>query len=49
MEGEGVEQNQDWMNPQTPSTAEMTPGHCWDTLNNCFGWLNFQKTMGLGE
>lgn len=47
-EGEGVERNWDWLNPQAPSTAEMTPGHRWDTLNDCFGWLNFRKSMGLG-
>lgn len=48
-EGEGVERNWDWLNPQAPSTAEMTPGHRWDTLNDCFGWLNFRKSMVLGE
>ena len=47
-EGEGVEWNWDWMNPQVPSTCEMTLGSQWDTLNDCFGWLNFQKSMGLG-
>ena len=47
-EGGGVERNWDWINPQAPSTCEMTPGNRWDTLNDCFGWLNFQKSMGLG-
>lgn len=47
-EGEGVEWNWDWMNPQVPSTCEMTLGNQWDTLNDCFGWLNFQKSIGLG-
>ena len=48
-EGKGVEQNWDWRNPQEASTSEMTPGNWWDTLNDCFGWLNFWKSMGLGE
>lgn len=48
-EGEGVERNWDWMNPQAASTCEMTPGHRWDTLDDCFGWLNFRKSMGLGK
>jgi hypothetical protein len=26
----------------------MTPGHCWDTLDDCATWLNYRKTMGLG-
>ena len=48
-EEEGVERNWDWLNPQSPSTCEMMPGNRWDTLNDCFSWLNFQKSMGLGE
>lgn len=30
-EGEGVERG--------PSTAEMLPGHRWETLDDCFGWV----------
>ena len=48
-EGEGVEQNWYWLNPQAPSTAKMMQGHQWDTLNDWFGWLNLHKTMGLGQ
>ena len=47
-EGEGVERNWDWMNPQAPSTCEMTLGNQCNMLNDCFGWLNFWKSMGLG-
>ena len=47
-DGEGVERNWDELNGQAPSTAEMVPGHRWETLNDCCGWANFRKTMGLG-
>ena len=47
-EGEGVERNWDELNGQALSTAEMVPGHRWETLNDCCGWANFRKTMGLG-
>jgi hypothetical protein len=47
-EGEGVERTWDWLNGQAVSTAEMTPGHRWDTLDDCAAWLNYRKTMGLG-
>lgn len=47
-EGEGVERNWKELNGQAASTAEMTPGHRWETLDYCCGWLNFRKTMGLG-
>lgn len=47
-DGEGVERNWDDLNPQAPSTAEMTPGHRWETLDVCCGWVNYRKTMGLG-
>lgn len=47
-EGEGVERNWKDLNGQAASTAEMTPGHRWETLDYCCGWLNFRKTMGLG-
>ena len=47
-EGEGVKRNWDELNGQAPLTAEMVPGHRWETLNDCCGWANFRKTMGLG-
>lgn len=48
-DGEGVERNWDELNGQAPSTAEMLPGHRWETLDDCCGWLNWRKTMGLGS
>ena len=47
-DGEGVERNWDDLGAQVASTAEMTPGNRWDTLDDCSGWLNWCKTMGLG-
>jgi hypothetical protein len=47
-DGEGVERNWDELNGQAPSTAEMVPGHRWETLNDSCAWANFRKTMGLG-
>ena len=47
-DGEGVECNWDELNGQAPSTAEMVPGHHWETLNDCCRWANFHKTIGLG-
>ena len=47
-EGEGVERNWDELNGHCPSTAEMLPGHRWETLDDCCGWVNWRKTMGLG-
>jgi len=47
-DGEGVEQNWDELNGQGPSTSEMLPGARWDTLDDCCGWANWQKTTGLG-
>jgi hypothetical protein len=47
-DGEGVEQNWDDLNGQGPSTSEMLPGSRWDTLDDCCGWINWRKTMGLG-
>lgn len=49
MDGEGVERNWDKLNGQAPSTCEMLPGHRWETLDDCAGWVNWRKTMGLGE
>ncbi|KAF7974955.1 hypothetical protein HWV62_10677 [Athelia sp. TMB] len=48
-EGEGVERNWDELNGQAPSTAEMLPGHRWETLDDCCGWANWRKAMGLGS
>lgn len=48
-EGEGVERNWAELNGQAPSTVEMLPGHRWETLDDCCGWANWRKTMGLGE
>lgn len=48
-DGEGVERNWDELNGQAPSTAEMLPGHRWETLDDCCGWANWRKSMGLGE
>jgi hypothetical protein len=47
-DGEGVERNWDELNGQGPSTSEMLLGACWDTLDDCCGWVNWRKTMGLG-
>lgn len=47
-DGEGVKRNWDELNGQAASTSEMTPGHRWETLDNCCRWVNFRKTMGLG-
>lgn len=47
-DGEGVERNWDELNGQGPSTSEMLPGARWDTLDDCCGWVNWRKTMGLG-
>src|SRR5882762_6845508 len=47
-DGEGVERNWDGLNGQAPSTSEMLPGGRWDTLDDCCGWANWRKTMGLG-
>jgi hypothetical protein len=47
-EGEGVERNWDMLNGHGPSTAEMVPGHRWESLDDCCGWVNWRKTMGLG-
>lgn len=48
-EGEGPERNWDELNGQAPSTAEMGPGHRWETLDDCCGWANWRKTTGLGK
>ncbi|KIM82772.1 hypothetical protein PILCRDRAFT_7683 [Piloderma croceum F 1598] len=48
-EGEGMEHNWDMLNGHGPSTAEMVPGHRWETLDDCCGWVNWRKTMGLGN
>jgi hypothetical protein len=48
-DGEGVERNWDELNGQGPSTLEMLPGARWDTLDDCCAWVNWRKTMGLGE
>jgi hypothetical protein len=47
-DSEGVERNWDEINGHGPSTAEMLPRHRWKTLDDCFGWVNWRKTMGLG-
>lgn len=47
-DGEGVERNWAGLNGQAPSTAEMLPGHRWETLDDCCGWANWRKAMGLG-
>jgi hypothetical protein len=47
-EGEGVERNWDELNGQAPSTSEMLPNARWNTLDDCCGWVNWRKTMGLG-
>lgn len=48
-DGEGVERNWDDLNGQAASTSEMLPGHRWETLDDCCGWTNWRKTMGLGK
>jgi Kyakuja-Dileera-Zisupton transposase len=47
-DGEGVECNWDELNGQGPSTSEMLPVARWNTLDDCCGWVNWRKTMGLG-
>ena len=47
-DGEGVERNWAELNGQAASTAEMLPGHRWETLDDCCGWANWRKSMGLG-
>ena len=47
-DNEGVEWNWDDLNGQGPSTSEMLLGACWDTLDDCCAWVNWQKTTGLG-
>ena len=47
-EGEGVECNWDGLNGHGPLTVEMPLRHQWETLDDCCGWINFWKTMGLG-
>jgi Kyakuja-Dileera-Zisupton transposase len=47
-DGEGVERNWKELNGHGPSTSEMLPGARWDTLDDCCGWVNWRKTMGLG-
>lgn len=37
------------MNPAANSTKEMAPGTCHDTLDDLFGYHNWQKTVNLGE
>ncbi|KIM91411.1 hypothetical protein PILCRDRAFT_607 [Piloderma croceum F 1598] len=48
-DGEGVERNWDELNGQGPSTSEMLPCARWNTLDDCCGWVNWHKTMGLGN
>jgi hypothetical protein len=48
IDGEGVERNWDELNGQGPSTSEMLPCARWNTLDDCCGWVNWRKTMGLG-
>lgn len=48
-DGEGVERNWAELDGQAPSTAEMQPGHRWETLDDCCGWANWRKSMGLGQ
>lgn len=48
-DGERVERNWDDLNGQAASTAEMLPGHRWETLDDCCAWTNWRKTMGLGK
>ena len=47
-DGEGVERNWAELNGQAASTSEMLPGHRWETLDDCCGWANWRKAMGLG-
>lgn len=48
-DGEGCERNWAELVGQGPSTAEMLPGHRWETLDDCCGWVNWRKAMGLGK
>ncbi|KZP29573.1 hypothetical protein FIBSPDRAFT_727453 [Athelia psychrophila] len=48
-DSEGVEHNWDDLNGQAPSMCEMLPYHQWETLDDCAGWTNWRKTIGLGE
>ena len=49
VDGEGVEQNWDYLNGQGPSTKEMVPGNQWESLDDCCGHSNWRKIVGLGE
>lgn len=47
-DGEGVERNWRGLNGQAPSTSEMGAGNRQDTLDDCCGWSNWRKLMGMG-
>lgn len=48
-DGEGIERDWSMINPAANSTKEMAPGTRHDTLDDLFGYHNWQKTVGLGE
>ncbi|KDQ58047.1 hypothetical protein JAAARDRAFT_129342 [Jaapia argillacea MUCL 33604] len=47
--GEGPERLWAWLNGAGPSTKEMGPGGRRDTMNDFCGFMNWLKTVGLGE
>lgn len=48
-DGEGIERDWSMINPAANSTKEMAPGTRHDTLDDLFGYHNWQKTVNLGE
>lgn len=47
-DGEGIERDWSMFNPAANSTKEMGMGSRHDTLDDLFGYHNWQKTAGLG-
>ena len=48
-DGEEIERNWSRHDATSGSTREMGPGSRHDTLEDHFGWANWQKLVGLGE
>ncbi|KAF9501280.1 hypothetical protein BDN71DRAFT_1479795 [Pleurotus eryngii] len=49
MDSEGIKRDWSMINPAANSTKEMAPGTQHNTLDDLFGYHNWQKTVGLGE
>lgn len=48
-DGEGIERGWSRMNGQASSTKEMGTGHRHDSLDEHFGYHNWQRNIGLGK